>query len=55
MDRTCDTCGVQEKCIKGFGGEAGQLEGLVVDRKIILQWICKKYDGGLDWIDLAHH
>ena len=31
MDRTCGTCGGQEKCRQDFGGKAGQLEGLVVD------------------------
>jgi hypothetical protein len=24
-----------------------------VDGKIILKWICKKWDGGMDWIGLA--
>ena len=24
-----------------------------VDGKIILRWIFKKWDGGVDWIDLA--
>ena len=27
---------------------------LSVDLKIILKWISRKYDGGLDWIDMAH-
>ena len=30
MDRTCGTCG-EQKYKQGFGGEASQLEGLVVD------------------------
>jgi hypothetical protein len=29
------------------------LEDLGVDRKIILKWIFKTWDGGIDWIDLA--
>jgi hypothetical protein len=24
-----------------------------VDGKIILRWICRKWDGGIDWIELA--
>jgi hypothetical protein len=24
-----------------------------VDGRIILKWICKKWDGGMDWIELA--
>jgi hypothetical protein len=34
--------GGQEQCRQGFGGEAGQMEGLVVDGEKIIQWICKK-------------
>jgi hypothetical protein len=30
-----------------------QLEGLGVDGRIILTWILKKFDGGMNWIDLA--
>jgi hypothetical protein len=26
-----------------------------VDRKIILRWIFRKWDGGMDWIDLAQY
>ena len=29
------------------------LEDPGVDGKIILKWIFEKYDGGMDWIDLA--
>jgi hypothetical protein len=25
-----------------------------VDGRIILKWIFKKWDGGMDWIDMAH-
>jgi hypothetical protein len=30
------------------------LEDPGVDRRIILRWIFRKCDGGIDWIDLAH-
>jgi hypothetical protein len=29
------------------------LEDLGVDGKIISKWIFKKWEGGMDWIDLA--
>jgi hypothetical protein len=25
-----------------------------VDERIILRWIIREWDGGMDWIDLAH-
>ena len=33
--------------------EGDHLEDPDVDRIIILKWIFKKYDGDMDWIDLA--
>jgi hypothetical protein len=33
--------------------ETDHLKNVGVDRRIILQWIVKKWDGGIDWIDLA--
>jgi len=33
--------------------ERGHLEGLGVDGRTILKLIFKKYDRGMDWIDLA--
>ena len=33
--------------------EIDHLEDLRVDRRIILKWIFKKWDGGLDWIEVA--
>jgi hypothetical protein len=29
------------------------LEGPGIDGKIILSWIFRKWDGGMDWINLA--
>jgi hypothetical protein len=29
------------------------LEDVSVDGRIILKWIFKKWDGGMDWIDMA--
>jgi len=40
--------GEQVKCVQSFGGaslkERGQLKGIALDERIILEWILKKYD-----------
>jgi hypothetical protein len=33
--------------------EGENLEDTGVDGKVILRWIFRKLDGGMDWIDLA--
>jgi hypothetical protein len=33
--------------------ESDHLEDPGVDRRIILRWIFRKWDGGMDWIDLT--
>jgi hypothetical protein len=35
--------------------ERDHLEAPGVDGGIILRWIFRKWDGGMDWIDLAQH
>ena len=43
----------------GFGWgnskEGGYLEDTSVDGSVILKWILEKWDGGVDWIDLAQN
>jgi len=33
--------------------ESGHFKDPGLDRRIILRWIFTKWDGGMDWIDLA--
>ena len=51
------TNGAQEKCIQGFGGRnlraRDNFEGVGVDGRIILKWLLKKYDVGVEYIDVA--
>jgi hypothetical protein len=42
----------------GFRGEnlreGDHLEDPGVDRRIILRWVFRQWDGGMEWFDLAH-
>jgi len=51
----CYSCGGEERCIQVLGGEncGKELLGRPIRRWRILKWIFKKWDGGVDWIDLA--
>ena len=57
MGGTCGMYGRQESCVQGLGGgglrKGDQLEDLGLDGAIILKWIFKMWDGGMDWIDMA--
>ena len=33
--------------------ERGNLEDPGVDERIIVRWIFRKWDGGMDWVDLT--
>ena len=50
MSGACSTYG-EEKCIQGFGGERGHLEGLGLDGRITLTCIFRKWD--VEWINLT--
>jgi hypothetical protein len=50
MGEACSTYGGEKRRTQGFGGvnlrERGHLENKVVDGRIILRWILRKWDGG---------
>ena len=56
MGGTCSTHGESRDEYRVLWGnlrEGGHLEDPGVDRRIILKWISEKWDGGMDWINLA--
>jgi hypothetical protein len=56
MGGACGTYGGKGRCIQDFGGEIWGKETTWeagVDEIIILKWIFKTWDGGMDWIELA--
>jgi hypothetical protein len=57
MGGICSMNGRKERCLQGFGGrnirERDQLEDQDVDRRMIFRWYFRKWDGGMDWINLA--
>ena len=52
----CSTYGEEERCIQGFGGgklwEREHLEDQVVNGRVILRWVFRKWGWGTEWIDL---
>jgi len=43
----------KERCIQDFVGERDHLEEPGIVGRIILKLIFKKWDGSMDWIDVA--
>jgi hypothetical protein len=53
MGNACGTYGIHRGVWWGNLRERDHLEDLEVDGRIILIWLCKKWVGDVDWIDLA--
>ena len=52
MGKACSTHVGEERCVQGIGRKT-TWKPPGVDRRIILRWIFRKRNGGMDWIDLA--
>ena len=52
-------CIGEERCVQSFGGETrgerDHLQEPCIDGRIILIWNFKKWDGSMDWIDMARN
>jgi len=46
-------CMGRERCVQGLVRERDHLEDSGLDGRIVLRWILRKWDVGMDWIDLA--
>jgi hypothetical protein len=61
MGGACSTHGGEKRCTQGFRvlmrkpEGKDHLEDQGVDGRIILPWISRWWDGGMDWIDLAQN
>jgi hypothetical protein len=57
MGGACSAYGGEERRIQCFSGvnlrERDLLEDHGVDGRILLRWICRKWVGCVDWIELA--
>jgi hypothetical protein len=53
MDRACSTYWGEERVVVEKPDGRNHLKDLGVDGRIILKWILEKWDGGMDWIDVA--
>jgi hypothetical protein len=58
MGRTCGTYGERRGAYRALVGKPEgrrYLQDPDVDGRIILKWIFERFDGGIDWINLARN